>query len=1095
MNRLSLIYKNIALLLLLSFFSCQKEEVIDPNATMLELLSAEETGITFNNKIEETADFNHFTWQNIYLGGGVAIGDINNDGLQDIFFAGNKVADQLYLNKGGLKFEDISEGSKLAAKPGWSFGASMVDINADGYLDIYVCRSGPTRDPNKRKNLLYINNGDATFTEQAKAFGLDNGGVSIQASFFDFDKDGDLDMYLVNQPPDKRYSASLKIEPNAKDPHHSDRLFRNDGNKFIDVTEQAGLNNYAHGLNAVTSDINADGWVDIYVSNDYEKPDFLYLNNGNGTFTNKAKEQLKHVSWYSMGSDVADFNNDGLLDIGAVDMAAEDHYRSKTNMGSMSIDQFWNYVESGYHYQYMFNTLQLNNGNGSFSEIAQLAHISKTDWSWAIFFADIDNDRNKDILISNGIKYDIRNNDFGVNMRDAIEKGKTDFDPLALIKQIPSTPLANYLYRNNGDYTFTNVAKDWGFGLRGFSNGMAYADLDNDGDLEIILSNVDATAKVYKNVKGRLNNYLRVALKGTDKNPLAINSKVLIEYKDEKQLQELTLTRGYLSSVEPVLHFGLGDLTQVDKLTVTWPDGKQTILETVEANQVLNLDYAQAGAVAAKSNSSQTYFSDNSQKSGVNFKHQENDFDDFAREILLPHKQSQNGPFIAHGDVNGDGKDDFYVGGAAGQSGQLYLATGNTFTAASTQPWSADSQQEDVGALLFDADGDSDLDLYIVSGGAAFEAGDKKYQDRIYKNDGKGNFSKDAAALPKMNSSGQVVVAGDIDGDQDLDLFVGGRILPGRYPSAPESYLLKNDGGRFSMVDAEMSADLSTAGMISDAVFSDYDADGDQDLLVVGEWTPVLFYQNDGSGQFSNATESTGLSQNSGWWWSISAGDFNGDGKEDYVLGNLGLNHKFKAKPDKPFVVFGNDFDNNGTNDVVLASYSGDRLLPVRGRECTSEQMPFVAEKFPTFEGFAKATVNNILPTEALNESVKYEVHSFKSVILLNKGNGQFEKRTLPQEAQFAPIRSMAVLDVDGDGHLDILAVGNNYQAEVETIRHDAGVGLCLIGDGSGNFKVAPLNESGFFAAKDARDIAMLNDGKTFIVANNNARLQFFSKN
>ena len=1097
MNRLRIIIQCTLVGVLLSFVSCQKEEVIDPNATMLQLLSPEETGITFNNKIEETQKFNHFIWQSIYMGGGVAVGDINNDGLPDLFFSGNKVADQLYLNKGNLKFEDISANSNLAAKPGWSFGATMADVNADGYLDIYVCRSGPTMKAGERHNLLYINNGDATFTEQAKAYGLDNAGFSIQSSFFDYDQDGDLDVYLVNQPPDKRFATSLKLDPNPQDPHYSDRLFRNDGNKFTDVTQSAGLGNYAYGLNSVTSDINGDGLVDIYVSNDFEKPDFVYINQGNGKFRNENDSYLKHVAWFSMGSDVADFNNDGLVDITTVDMASPDHYRSKTNMGSMNIEQFWKYVDQGYHYQYMFNTLQLNNGNNTFSEIGQMAHMSKTDWSWAVFFADIDNDSNKDILISNGIKYDIRNNDFSEYIRKNVEQGNKDFDPLALLDQLPSTPLANYLYQNNGDYTFTNVAKDWGFGLRGFSNGMTYADLDNDGDLEVIINDVDAAAKVYKNVKGRMNNYLRVQLTGPESNPFAFNSKAEIEYSNGKQqIVELTLTRGYLSAVEPIMHFGLADVEQVDKLTVTWPDGKRTVMENVSANQVIKMDYnKQADALAATSPKVNGMLKDITAQSGVAFSHQENDYNDFAREILLPHKQSQNGPSIAHGDVNGDGQDDFFIGGALGQSGKLFLANGQQFAEASSQPWAADSGQEDVGALLFDADGDNDLDLYVVSGGSEFNPGDSRYQDRLYKNDGAGNFSKASGALPSMNTSGQAVEAGDVDGDGDLDLFVGGRIIPGQYPVSPKSYLLINNGGTFTNATADAAPELASAGLVTDAVFSDYDGDNDLDLVVVGEWTPIQFFNNDGSGQFTNATETTGLDQSNGWWWSVAAGDFNNDGKVDYMLGNLGVNHKFKAKPEKPFVVFGNDFDQNGTNDVVLASYSGDRLLPVRGRECTSEQMPFVAEKFPTFEGFAKATVNDIYTPDALSDAVKYEVHSFKSVVLINQGNGKFAKTALPQRAQFAPIRGMEVLDINKDGNLDVLAVGNNHTAEVETVRHDAGTGLCLLGDGKGNFTVESINKSGLFANGDARDIAALNEGTTFIVANNDEPIQVFAVN
>lgn len=1090
-----LIYLIASSYLLIALGSCSQEPQIDPAGPMFEKRSASQTGIKFNNAIVESLELNHFIWESLYNGGGVSIGDINNDNRPDIFFGGNAESDRLYLNKGNLKFEDITEKAGFLSSQGWSFGSTFVDINADGYLDLYVCRSGPYMEADKRNNLLYINNGDKTFTEKAKEYGVDNTGFSVQATFFDYDKDGDLDLYLVNQPPDARFKARYKIEPDPTDPNYSDRLYRNDGSSFTDVTAEAGLENYAHGLNAVATDINSDGLVDIYVSNDYEQPDLLYINLGNGRFENKSQDAFKHISFYSMGSDVADYNNDGELDIVAVDMVAEGHYRSKTNMGSMSVEKFWEYVDRGLHYQYMFNTLQLNNGNGSFSEVAQFAGVSKTDWSWAPLFADLDNDGFKDLIITNGIKKDIRNNDILLFIQNQIKQGNKDLNPLELLKHYPSVPLPNYMYRNEGNLMFSDYTENWNFAEPTFSNGLAYADLDNDGDLDLVINNIDEPASVYENIKGRLNNHLRVKLSGDEKNKFAVLSRVQIDYEGGSQVQELSLTRGYLSSVEPVLHFGLGQVAQVDKITVTWPDGTKSVVENPEINKVIQISQEKAPKenVAAQSNQAPTLFAAvNSVDLQVDFQHQENEFNDFSREILLPHKQSENGPYLATGDVNADGIEDFFIGGAAGQSGQLYLGSTNGYQKAAQQPWSADSQQEDMGALFFDADTDGDLDLYVVSGGSEFAAGSAAYQDRLYVNNGQGSFSKNTAAFGKMHDSGQVVKAADIDADGDLDLFVGGRIIPGQYPAAPNSYLLLNENGRFKNITEAQAPELQKAGLVTDAVFVDYDKDNDLDLVVVGEWMPVSIFKNN-DGNFKLASAEAYVDKLMGWWWSILAEDFDKDGDIDFVVGNLGKNNKFKASQEKPFVVYANDFDKTGTNDVVLAKYSGDKLLPVRGRECTSEQMPFVATKFPTFDGFAKATLNDIYTPESLSEAIKYEVTTFESIYLKNNGANQFTFSPLPDVAQLAPIRSMIATDVNNDGNLDIIGVGNMYQSEVETVRYDAGIGLCLLGDGNGNFESMSVTKSGFFAPHDSRDMALVQTPTPMvIVANNNEKIQFF---
>ena len=1069
-----------------------KTASIDANAPMLRLIPSSQSHVSFNNEIVETKTFNHFIWEEVYNGGGVSAGDINGDGLPDLFFSGNKVDDKLYLNKGNFKFEDITQSAKIKSDGHWSFGTTMADVNGDGLLDIYVCRAGPSLKKEDRKNLLYINNGDNTFSEQAKKYKVDHPGVSMQATFLDYDNDGDLDMYLVNQPLNKRYVRSKKIGPtiDKNDPIYSDQLYRNEGGRFVNATKFAGITNYSYGLNAVASDVNDDGWVDIFVSNDYEEPDMLYINNHDGTFTQKNMEQFKHVSFYGMGSDIADYDNDGLKDIGVVDMASESHYRSKTNMGSMDIARFWRYVNQGRHYQYMYNTLQKNNGNGTFSEIGQVAHISKTDWSWAFLFGDIDNDGLKDVMITNGIVRDIRNNDAGEALKKQIMSGNRNFDVMKLIHNLPSTPLPNYAYHNKGDWTFEKVTKDWGFEQPGFSNGMALADLDKDGDLDIIINNVNAEASIYQNNKGRLNNYLQLELKGEGANPFAMNAQVKIQVGDNIQVQELTTTRGYFSSSEPLIHFGLGDAQQVDKLTVYWPNGKTTTMSNIKANQRLTLKQSEATGNEPKRINPNPIFVE----TDGDFKHTENDFDDFEREILLPHKESQNGPYIATGDVNNDGKEDYFIGGAAGQSGRLYLNNGNGFDEAPSQAWKADAGQEDMGALLFDADGDKDLDLYVVSGGAAFEIGSPMYQDRLYLNDGRGNFRKSTNALPKMHDSGQKIAAADIDNDGDLDLFVGGRLLPGRYPSAPNSHLLLNNGGRFQDVTKTMAPELEKIGLVTDAAFADIDKDGNQELIVVGEWMPLSIFKNN-DGKFTNISATANTSDEKGFWWSVAVADFDKDGDLDILAGNLGLNNKFKGSKKHPFTVLENDFDGNGTNDVVLAKYSGDKLLPMRGRQCTSEQMPFVAKKFPTFDGFAKATINNILPEEKLGTAVRKEVTTFTSTLYKNDGSGHFTANPLPIPAQIAPMRGIAVADINEDGNPDVLAVGNLYQAEVETIRYDAGTGWYLQGDGKGNFKAVPVLESGFMADKDARDIAIIQKPTPLIiVANNNDKVQYFKK-
>lgn len=1097
------IYFYFFCLLVFIFTSCQESSDTlntEPlSGPLFELVDSEHSRVFFTNAINENNQHNHLLWSHVYSGAGVAAGDINNDGLIDLFFSGNIVGDAIYLNKGNMQFTDITRSAGIKQDGKWSTGVTFADVNNDGFLDIYVCRLSATMNPDDRRNLLYINNGNLTFTESAKAYGVDDGGFSIQSTFFDLDNDGDLDFFLANQPPDPRLLSRHNVDPESNKALWADKLYLNTGKgKFVDISKSAKVDGYGYGLSVVASDINGDNLTDLYVSNDYFGADFLYINNGDLSFTNTINQSVKHISNFAMGCDIGDINNDGLPDIGVVDMAAPDHFRSKTNMGSMRPNFFWKLVNDGHHYQYMFNTLQLNNGNNSFSEIGLQAGLSKTDWSWSLLMNDFDNDGFKDIAITNGIQRDIRNNDFQYKIKAMNEQGQTQFNIMDVVNLIPSTPIPNYLYKNDGygvdsthSLSFSDVSQEWGFNDPGFSAGMAVADLDNDGDLDMIINNVSKTASIYENKLDNRKNYIRFNLV-SDSNK-EYNAKVVIQYGEELQTTEITPSRGYMSASETIAHFGLGDQSEIDKVSIQWSDGKVTHIENPEINRTHTVNYKSSSLDSKPEENKKPIFAEVNISEDEPILHKENEFDDFSREILLPHKQSQNGPYLVKGDVNGDNLEDFFIGGASGFEGKLYLQqTDQKFKLSPSQPWSTDKQSEDLGCLLFDADNDNDLDLYVVSGGNEFEIGDKRYKDRLYINDGTGQFTKDEGALPDFRISGQAVAAEDIDGDGDLDLFVGGRLIPGKYPAPEDSYLLINENGKFSDATSEFAPELRQLGMVTDALFTDFDKDGDKDLIVVGEWMPVQVFENDGT-YFSDQTEKLQLSDTRAWWWSIESGDFDNDGDDDYVIGNLGRNTKFKASKEKPFMVYGNDFDNNGTNDVVLANYYGKDIVPVRGRECSSEQMPFIAEKFPTFEGFAKADVQSIFSSEKLESAISYEVYSFESIILINN-NTSFESKPLSPIAQISPLRDFEILDVNDDGHLDILGVGNMYGTEVETIRYDAGIGACLIGDGKGNFKALNNQESGFFAPHDSRSIVSLrsDNQKLILVGNNNEKLQAF---
>ncbi len=1087
----NLIKLSYILLVCIVCLSCSKDESSSVEALdgpLFSLLPPAHTKVSFRNSVQESNEFNFINYVYIYNGGGVALGDINKDGLLDIYLSSNQGSNKLYLNKGKMVFEDITSSSGTSDSKGWSTGVSMVDINNDGWLDIYVCKSGSTRSSENRQNKLFVNQGENKFVEASAIFGLNDPAYSTQSYFLDYDKDGDLDMYLVNHRADFSNNSVMSAQiQRAIVPEFSDKLYRNDGRKFTDVSASAGIINKNWGLSASIADYNDDGWPDIYVCNDFTEPDHLWINNQKGGFTDEVLSYMDHISYYSMGSDVADFNNDGQEDLIVLDMVSEDHKRSKQNMAAMSSDQFNTMVDNNYHHQYMANMLQLNRGDGQFSEIAHLAGVSKTDWSWAPLFADLDNDGLKDLFITNGIKRDMTDNDYKINLRERGAQGQMTINEV--FDLVPSVKLANYAFKNSGNIRFNNASTDWGFTDKLNSNGAAYGDLDNDGDLDLVVNNLEDFCSIYKNNSNT--NFLKVKLEGPKSNPLGISTKLELSSANSTQYYEHYLNRGYQSSMGQDIIFGLGSGSTVSTLRIIWPDGKSQELRDISANKTIKINYADARFQEADSNSKKGYVSKvNGIESILDYQHVENDYDDFIDEILLPHKMSTTGPSIATSDINGDGMDDLFIGGAKGMSPSFYLQNSDaSFTRINISLCEREKRYEDINAHFFDADGDSDQDLYVVSGGNEFKANEQVLQDRLYLNNGKGIFKKSNNALPKFLSSGSVVKSADYDSDGDLDLLVCSRIIPGKYPLPASSYLLENKNGRFVDVTESLAPGLKEIGLVTDALFSDYDGDQDLDILLVGEWMPLTILNNDGD-SFSKTDESFG--SGTGWWYAMNSFDVDGDGDEDYVLGNLGLNNKFGAQEDKPFHVFCDDFDGTGNLDIVLSKESEGQLLPVRGRECSSQQMPFIKEKFPTFKSFANADLPAIYGEEKLSDAIHYTATNFESVLMINDGSGQLTRKALPIEAQMGPTLDIEFEDINRDGIIDIVAAGSIYNTEVETVRYDASKGYILLGDGSGEFKYAP--DSGFVADGNIKDlqIVSINKKKHIALVENNGPLQLF---
>ena len=1041
-----------------------------------EKLHISQTKINFNNEVNETDQFNHFTWISIYNGGGVSIMDINNDGLQDIFFTATTGDDALYLNKGNMEFEDITKSAGVNKKPGTvSAGVCYGDVNQDGYIDIYVSTFGYSSLEDDKRNRLFINNGDLTFTESAKAYGVDNGGYTVQSAFFDYDNDQDLDLFVMNQPSNVRFGKSGYVHQDSISKETSDLLFRNDGGKFVDVSKEAGIESAAYGLGLSISDINQDGLQDIYIANDYEKPDYMYINNGDGTFKNTIDESVNHISNFSMGMDIADINNDGLLDIGVVDMAGANHLRSKTNMPSMSPEAFYGFVDKGYHYQYMHNTLQLNNGDNTFSDISHMSGIAKTDWSWSLLMADYDNDTHKDIYITNGIKRDFRNNDYLQELQKKQSSGAKS-SVLEIINSIPSTPMSNYLFHSDGHFHFDDVANDWGLGDKSFSQGAAYGDLDNDGDLDLVVNNMSALASVYENKAGDHGNFVRFKLKSKAHEPMQ-GSSIRVTTSEGEQYSQLGTVKGFISSSENIVHFGLGENSKIDKVEITWPNRMITELLNIESNKLHEIYFEDSDKTIIKRKQVKPLLAE--AENTIRYKHQENDFDDYASQNLLPYKLSEQGPYMSKSDVDGDGDEDIYIGGSVGFSGKLFLFDNGSYTEKAVRAFNIDKAHEDMRSVFLDYDGDGDQDLYVCSGGNEFSVGSKQLHDRIYTNDGTGNFTKANSILPSISNSTSTAIAFDIDKDGDMDIAVFGRLVPGKYPQSPNSYLLINKDGKYIDETKSRANFLEKFGMVTDAVVTDYDGDGDQDILTVGEWMAPKVLVNNGD---KLSLSETGIA--SGLYFSVAAVDLNKDGSDDYLFGNIGVNNKYKASKEKPFRLYSDDFDNNGRYDVVLASYFDDKIVPLRGKECSTEQVPFVSEKFEKYEDFANASLDEIYD---LDKAQALQASSLKSVIAINR-KGKLEVNYLPTRAQMSPLNGFVVKDVNNDNLEDIICIGNLYSTEVETTRFDAGTGAVLINDGAGNYSALSAKSSGMNAKYDAKDILLAND--LIIVSNNREKVQ-----
>ena len=1066
-----------------------KEKSLDKPVPLFTLLSPEKTNIHFANTLTEGLNTNVLMYEYFYNGGGVAVGDLNRDGLDDIYFTANMTANKLYLNKGEMVFEDITDLAGVSGREGpWKTGVTMADVNADGLLDIYVCYSGNLL-PEKRKNELFINqgpdeNGIPSFLEQAEEYGIASTATSTQATFFDYDNDGDLDLFLLNHNPkslpilDEATTAEIMKFRDPAGP----QFFLNENGKFREITEEAGIISTAlsYGLSAGVSDINGDGWMDIYLCNDYTAPDYLYINNGDGTFTDRIHEAMGHTSNFSMGNDIADINNDGFLDIFTLDMLPEDNRRQKLLMSPDNYEKFDFQVRMNFHHQYMRNMLQMNNGDGTFSEIGQMTGLSNTDWSWTALFADFDNDGQKDLFVTNGFPRDYTNLDFMKYMSDFLQHNEGNIrrqNVLDLIHQTPTSNVINYMFHNNGS-SFTNVASDWGLSQASNSNGAVYADLDNDGDLDLIVNNIDLPAFIYRNeaTTSDENRFLKFRLEGEGKNTIGIGAKISLYTGETVQLLEQMPTRGYQSSVSPILHMGLGKSGKVDSLSIHWLSGKTEWLKDVQANQLLTLKEENASPQPASSPKITTLFT--STTSPIKSTLAANAINDFKRQPLLVNPLSFTTPILASADVNGDGLEDIYVGNQAKVAGQLFLQQKNgSFSPKPIPDFESDKESEDTGAAFFDANGDGHLDLYVTSGGYGnFLPEDGLLQDRLYLNDGKGNFIKRTELIPSMLTSSSTVRVGDVNGDGHPDLFVGGRVVPGRYPEIPQSYLLINDGnGKFTDRIASLAPTLQYTGMVTDAAWIDLNGDDRQDLVLVGEWMPITVFLNE-DGELVDKTETYFERTYSGWWNTLLVEDLNGDGRPDLVVGNQGLNTQVRASVKEPAEMFYKDFDGNGSIDPVLNFYIQGKSFPYVTRDELLDQIAMTRTRFNSYDSYADAVMEDIFTPQEMEGAGHLKAHDMQTAFFLSNLDGRFQEMGLPFEAQSSPIFAVSAIDIDKDGHRDLILGGNIEQARLRFGKYDANYGMFLKGDGKGNFTYVPQWQSGLSIQGDIRSILPLED-------------------
>jgi len=1079
-------------------FNCNDKIDNENGGTIpLEKLSSEYSGINFSNDIYpnlETRE-NLFDYDYFYNGSGVGIADLNNDGLKDILFTANQKPNKLYVNTGDLKFNDVTDSSNINQNKGWSSGVTFADINADGWLDIYISQGGPY-EKEKRSNILLINNKDLTFSDETIKYGLNDMGISTQSAFFDFDKDGDLDCIVMNENDYYGYDPLTffkKFENKTLLEQNSSHLYEQIDGKFVNITEKAGLLSPTFGLGLCVSDINNDGWLDIYIANDYYVKDGMYINNQDGTFTNKIKESTKQISFYGMGVDIEDINGDNLSDIFVLDMASSDHVRSKTLMASMNTSNFdliTNKLDQ--HYQYMFNSLQLNMGNDKYHNISHQLSLAKTDWSWAGLIFDYNLDGNEDIFVTNGYRKYGSDND----SRIKINQTKLEFNnsvPIEMKKrlyeELPSEKLSNLLYKNEGKLSFNEVGGKSKILEPSFSNGASYADLDNDGDLEIIVNNIDQNAFIYKNlsVEKNIGSYLVIKPIGETSETFA---KVSIYFDGKSRTKESKRVRGYLSSVDSEIHFGLGKVTKIDSLLVNWSSGKTQSIYDLDVNQTITVKEAKSKLEYLNRKPENYLFE--KVENGINFTHSENNYDDFKTEVLLPYKQSTLGPFFTTGDVNNDGMDDIFIGSAKNQKSELFINKSGKFIKKNIKVFEEDSKYEDMESILIDIDNDGDLDLYVVSGGNEFNNRSTELTDRIYINDGNGNYSKDEQNdINNYTISGKTVSSIDYDNDGDNDIIIGNRIQTKKYPIHEPSIIYENILGKFYNNTYNIAPEYENFGIVNKVITTDFNNDGWEDFIAVGEWTNIGLFLNE-EGKFRNISKENKIEDIYGLWFNIQETDVNNDGLKDYLIGNIGNNSKYKTDFEKPLKIFGDDFDRNGTHDLVLSYKYEGNYVPLRGKECSTQQMPFISEKIPTFEEFANASIQDIYGEEII-DSYERKVTSFESILLINNGENKFTLKKLPPLAQSIPIITSDVIDINDDGYEDVIIAGNIYNTEVETPRLDNQFALILLSNKINNYTTLGPKETGLYTNGNIKSIKVINNEKPqLLIGNNNSALEIF---